>query len=130
MVGLGHKLILCLLQSLCPGPSRQMLQNDILKRMTRGAEVIGLDSDEARYQKMSETLCNCTKMSKRKTIERKVCRALLYNGITNKKQLQELMEKYNFSFANGKVRKDGRLYYKRLCNGEALQIKKAHLFAY
>ena len=34
------------------------------------------------------------------------------------------MQKYDFSFANGEVRKNARLDYERLCNDEALQIKK------
>ncbi len=44
-------------------------------------------------------------MSKSNTIERKVCRALLYYGVTSTKKLQELMKKHNFLFANGEVQK-------------------------
>ena len=123
MVLLGHKLVSRVIQSLCPGPSRPTLQKDILKRMVRGHEVLGVDSDEARYQKMTHALCLCTKMSNRNTIERKVCRALLYNGVTSTKHLQELMKKYNFSFANGEVRKNARLDFESLSKGETLKIK-------
>ena len=60
MVLLGHKLISNVLKSLCPGPSRRMLQKDVLKRMARGRDVLGFDSDESRYKKLSEALSLCS----------------------------------------------------------------------
>jgi len=124
MVHLGHKLIKGVLECLCPGPSRTQLQKDIITMMTKGADRLDKDSDEARYKKMSEALCKCTKMTKKNTIERKICRALLYNGVTNGSQLEELLDQYEFTFSRGKARKYAKEDYNDLLNGEKISIKK------
>ena len=124
MVHLGHKLMKGVLECLCPGPSRTQLQKDIITIMTKGADKLDKDSDEARYNKMSEALCKCTKMTKKNTIERKICRALLYNGVTNGKHLEELLDQYQFTFSRGKARKHAKEDYNHLLNGETISIKK------
>ena len=126
MVHLGHKLINGVLQSLCPGPSRSLLQKDILKKMTRGYEINGMDTDEARYNRISNALCLCTKMSKKNTIERRICRAILYNSVTGKKQLEEMMERYDFTFSHGDARKKARSDFDLLSKGEVITMKKKY----
>ncbi len=126
MVHLGHKLINGVLESLCPGPSRSLLEKDILKKMTRGYEIIGMDTDEARYNRMSNALCLCTKMSKKNTIERRICRAILYNSVTGKKQLEELMKIHGFTFSHGDARKKARSDFDLLSKGEVITIKKKY----
>ena len=44
-------------------------------------------------------------MTKKNTIERKICRAILYNGVMNGSQLEELLDQYKFTFSRGKARK-------------------------
>ena len=124
MVHLGHKLIKGVLECLCPGPSRTQLQKDKIIIMTKGADRLDKDSDEARYKKMSEALCKCTRMSKKNTIKRKICRAILYSGVTNYPQLEELLDQYKFTFSRGKARKHAREDYNDLLNGETIRIKK------
>ena len=124
MVHLGHKLIKGVLECLCPGPSRTQLQKDKIIIMTKGADRLDKDSDEARYKKMSEALCKCTRMTKKNTIERKICRAILYNGVTNGSQLEELLDQYEFTFSRGKARKHAKEDYNDLLNGETISIKK------
>ena len=91
MLLLGHRIISCVLESLCPGPPQALLQRDIVKKLTRhGDDVPGNNIDKQRYLKMSDTLCLCTKMSRKNTIERKICRAILYNGVTYRKHQKSL----------------------------------------
>ena len=126
MVNLGHKLIKCVIQSLCPGPSKALLERDVVKKLSRGHEVLGTNSDEARYEKMSNALCLCTKMSKKNSVERRICRALLYHSVTGTDHLQELLNKHKFTFSRGVSRKTARLDYKLLCKGEQLVIEKRY----
>ena len=58
MVHLGHKLIKGVLECLCSGPSRTQLQKDIITIMTKGADRLDKDSDEARFKKMSKHCAN------------------------------------------------------------------------
>ena len=113
---------------MCPGPSRSLLQKDILKKMTRGYEMNGMDIDidKARYNRMSNALCLCTKMSKKDTIERRICRAILYNSVTGKKQSEELMEKYDFIISHGDARKKARSDFDLLSKGEVITMKKKY----
>ena len=119
MVLLGHRIVSSVVESLCPRPSRAMLQRDIIRKINRQCDIVtGKNIDKERYLKMSEALCLCTKMSKKNTIERKIYRAILYNGVTCRRHLEELMKKHQFSFSNGEAKKRAKLDYNLLIKGE------------
>ena len=92
--------------------------------MTKGADRLDKDSDEARFKKMSEALCKCTRMTKKNTIKREICRTILNRGVTNGSQLEELLDQYEFTFSRGKARKHTKEDYSDLLNGETISIKK------
>ena len=51
MVNLGHKLIKCVIKSLRPGPSRELLERDVVKKISRGYEVLGTNSVPTRMKR-------------------------------------------------------------------------------
>ena len=59
-------------------------------------------------------------MAKKNTIERKICRAILLNGVGGGTQLNELMKEFNFSFAKGKPRLSAKVDYEKLISGESV----------
>ena len=78
-------------------------------------------------KKLCNALCVCTRMAKKNTIERKICRAILLNGVGGGTHLNELMKEYNFSFAKGRPRLSAKVDYQKLLSGDLVSVKKRHL---
>ena len=127
LVTLGYKMTDQLISTLCPGPSKHHLFKDVLKNLSKSMDqnVDTTDSrtSEEKYKQLSTALCLCTKNSKRNSIERRVCRAILYKG-TIKPQLNVLLNQHNFKFALGKARARAREDFDSLLNGESLYKPK------
>ena len=106
LVTLGYKMTDEVVRTLCPGPSKDQLFNDVLamlnKHMDKSVENDRSSTIKQKYDKLSSALCLCTKNSKKNTIERKVCRAILYKGTSNK-QLSCLLKKHSFTFSTGEA---------------------------
>ena len=126
MVNLGSKLVTCVLESLCPGPSQIHLKEDIIHLLNNDSDSLDRTSYEDRYKKLSNALCACTRMAKKNTIERKICRAILLNGVGGGTHLNELMKEHEFSFAKGRPRTSAKVDYDKLICGESLSITKRY----
>jgi len=130
LVTLGYKMIDQLISTLCPGPSKHHLFKDVYKilakSMDENVDITDLRTSEEKYKKLSTALCLCTKSSKRNSIERRVCRAILYKG-TTKQQLNGILNQHNFTFALGEARARAREDFDSLLNGESLyKAKKSY----
>ena len=66
-------------------------------------------------------------MAKKNTIERKIYRAILLDGVGGGTHLNELMKEYNFSFAKGRPRLSAKVDYQKLLSGDSVSVKKQHL---
>ena len=127
MVHLGTKIVNCVFESLCPGPSQIHLKEDVMHMLNGAIDTQDRTSYETKYKKLCSALCACTRMAKKNTIERKICRAILLNGVGGGTQLNELMKEFNFSFAKGKPRLSARVDYEKLISGESVSLKARHL---
>ncbi len=63
-------------------------------------------------------------MAKKNTIERKICRAILLNGVGGGTHLNELMKEHDFSFTKGRPRRSAKINYEKLVCGEPLSVTK------
>ena len=127
LVTLGYKMTVEVVRTLCPDPSKDQLFNDILamlnKHMDKSVENDRSSTIKQKYDKLSSALCLCTKNSKKNTIERKVCRAILYKGTSNK-QLSCLLKQHSFTFSTGEARAVAKEDFESLMNGDPLTKTK------
>ena len=127
LVTLGYKMTDEVVRTLCPGPSKDQLFNNVLamlnKHMDKSVENDRSSTIKQKYDKLSSALCLCTKNSKKNTIERKVCRAILYKGTSNK-QLSCLLKQHSFTFSTGEARAVAKEDFESLMNGDPLTKTK------
>ena len=99
LVSMGYKMITNVVDTLCPGPSRFHLFSDICLQLSKQTDHL-LDDDQhmikSKYNKLVSALCSCMKVAKKDTVEKKVCRAILYKGTSNN-ELSHLMRQHNFT---------------------------------
>ena len=98
LVSMGYKMIRNVIDTLCPGPSRWHLLNDICVQLAKQTNQLWDDDErtiKTNYTKLVSVLCLCMKMAKMNSVEKKVCRAILYKGTTNR-ELNKLMREHNF----------------------------------
>ena len=123
LVHMGYKMISNLFDILCPGPSRWHVLNDVCLQLSKQTNKYWKSLDHSvikdNYTKLSSTLCLCLKMAKKNTVEKRVCRAILYKGTTNN-ELSNLMNEYDFTLAAGKARASARRDFTTLKQGEVL----------
>ena len=125
LVHLGYKMYKKLLSILCSGPSQFKLQSDILQLFEREHRLTLNESircSQKNYELLSTALCLCTKSSQKRSIERRICRAILYKG-TTKSELENLLEKHGFTFATGRLRKAAKSDFETLKAGHKLSTR-------
>ena len=119
---------ICLL--LCPGPSRV----DLLKSVATNIKsisspnlittVINEDQPKKDYQQMferlSQSVCVALKGQKKRTNEKRVLSAVLYDG-TSASVRSELLRKHNFKFAKGQPEKQARTDFETLKLGNTIE---------
>ena len=98
LVHMGYRMISSVFDILCPGPSRWHVLNNICVQLSKQTNKCWNSLDpttvQVNYVKLVSTLCLCLKMVKKNTIEKRVCRAILYKGTTNN-ELSNLMREYD-----------------------------------
>lgn len=92
------------INTLCPDPSYSNLLNEECIQPAKHSEK-SWDDDQCsiknKYIKLVLSLC-AWRWQKKNSIEKKVCRAILYKGATNNK-LNKLMKEHDFSLATDKA---------------------------
>ena len=110
----------------CPGPSKNAILKLVRKQIKQKVEKLGSDNEtdyKAKYNKLSTSLLLAQKNLKNRSIERRVLRAILYDG-SIKKDRMHLIEKHNVKFGTGQPEILARADYNLLLEGNNLEKKK------
>ena len=110
----------------CPGPSKNSILKLVRKQIKQKVEKLSRDNEpdyKAKYNKLSTSLLLAQKNLKNRSIERRVLRAILYDGSVKKDRMQ-LIEKHNVKFGTGQPEILARADYNLLIEGKNLEKKK------
>ena len=72
------------------------------------------------YDHLRETIWECTRKSKKVSIERRVCLAILHLAVS-KSDMNQLLKKYDFTFGSRSARKSVQDNYATLLEGKQLE---------
>ncbi len=127
-VHLAAKICQKVISTILPGVPHETLVMDVIHSLNK----VIYDSNEVRdytklkenYDRLTETICKCTRKTQKASIERRVCRAILHRAVP-KTDMVQLLKKYDFTFGNGCPRKRARDDYQTLLEGKQLE-KRIH----
>ena len=111
---------------LCPGPSKNAILKLVRKQIKYKVEKLGREHEpdyKTKYNKLSTSLLLAQKKLKNRSIERRVLRAVLYDGSLKKDRMQ-LIAKHDVKFATGQPEILARSDYNLLIEGKNLEKKK------
>ena len=110
----------------CPGPSKNAILKLVRKQIKQKVEKLGRDNEpdyKVKYDKLSTSLLLAQKNLKNRSVERRVLRAILYDGSV-KKDRMHLIDKHNVKFGTGQPEILARADYNLLIEGNKLEKKK------
>ena len=126
MVSLASRICQKVVSAVMPGPSQNVLLMDVIELLKKSMKDSPLAKTlvkiEDKYDRAIRTICEVNRKTNKGTIERRICRAILYKGLP-KSELQRMMKEYDFTFANGDVKARARDDYQTLSEGKRLEIR-------
>ena len=144
MVNFIVKCFEIITSSICPGPSLHSLREASInrlghliiknnksktKRSNEGSKQNKLSNKindsvyEPKWDRLADVVCNCAKALKKGSIERRVSRAILYNGVTIG-DFKKLLRKHDMKFGHSQPMRQAKADYEELVKGNKLEKKK------
>ena len=143
MVNFIVKCFEIITSSICPGPSLHSLREGSINRLghlfikknmskTKGSNEgskqnklsnkINDSVYEPKWDRLADVVCNCAKALKKGSIERRVSRAILYNGVTIG-DFKKLLRKHDMKFGHSQPMRQAKTDYEELVKGNKLEKK-------
>ena len=109
----------------CPGPSQKAILKLVRNQIKHKVEKLGRENEpdyKTKYNKLSSSLLLAQKKLRNRSIERRVLRAVLYDGCVKKDRMQ-LIEQHDVKFGTGQPEILARADYNLLVAGKNLEKK-------
>lgn len=120
-------------QLICPGPSQPTLMKNVLAKLkvsicngitgyenhTEPLELEDSNIYKEKWERLTHALCTAQNRLTNKCIERRVLRSVLHKGVAQK-DLHNLLTKYGFSFARGRIRTQASTDFQLLSSGRPI----------